>query len=165
MEINNGAEISQFTNLKYLYIYGSTINDSSFLLELKNLECFAYLVLKLIISQKCLRRCPLNRRKRLTLGTIRSLTVGEEGLEDISPLADYSNIQFLGLWDNWIEDISSLSNLKKLEELNLDGNEPLKSLEPLYELKQLKHICTPDHYELTEEDIQHFGDGGSGFFY
>lgn len=77
-------------------------------------------------------------------------------ISDISPLASCPDIEFLECFSTDVGDISCLSELKKLEYLNLGDNKNLRDLTPLYGLENLKivRLCQRSFDHLTKDDAK-----------
>ncbi len=77
-------------------------------------------------------------------------------ISDISPLANCPDIEFLECFSTNVGDISCLSELKKLEYLNLGDNKNLRDLTPLYGLENLKivRLCQRSFDHLSKDDAK-----------
>ncbi len=171
MTLNDSSILSQYTNLEYLKVQESIINDFSFLSKLENLK---YLDINSCVSEHFDEIASLPNKERLitlelTSSRLNDVYSEETGYEnkvsDISFLNGFYNIESLNLLGNDISNIDVLSKLEKLKDVDfVDGNWKIKSLKPLYEIKTLEHILMSSVYQVTEDDITHFGDpnGDSG---
>ena len=85
---------------------------------------------------------------------LESLSLYNNDLEDLSPLADLKALRLLNLRHNRIRDLTPLSGLKNLETLNLEGN-LVANLAPLVGLSgKLTRLTIPGN---RYDDIAHLG--------
>lgn len=71
---------------------------------------------------------------------LKYLSMSLEDIENITPLANLTNLEWLDLDQNWkISDINPLKNLTKLKHLNLDGN-LISDIIPLVNLSNLNYL-------------------------
>ena len=75
-------------------------------------------------------------RELLQLYALNKLSLADNAISDIGPLAALGGMRSLDLSGNRIADISALAQLANLRTLNLDGN-PVADLSPLYGLQEL----------------------------
>ena len=68
------------------------------------------------------------------------LSVGDNQIRDIHPLAGLINLTGLGLFNNEVQDIAPLTNLTNLTYLDLGGN-AIKTIEPLAGLIRLEGLA------------------------
>lgn len=68
------------------------------------------------------------------------LDLSKNQIEDISVLANLTNLTEPYLWGNKIQDISALANLTNLTELSLWDNQ-IQDITPLANLRRLKQLC------------------------
>ncbi len=73
------------------------------------------------------------------LTSLWQLYLGNEHIEDLTPLAGLTNLQILGLPYNQIEDLTPLAGLTNLQRLDLDGNQ-ITDVRPLASLKLLTSL-------------------------
>ena len=73
------------------------------------------------------------------LYALNSLSLANNGIEDISALSALGGLSTLDLSGNKVSDLSPLSSLSGLRVLNLDGN-PIEDLKPLYSLSNLSSL-------------------------
>jgi len=87
------------------------------------------------------RNCRLgsNIAELVKLHTLRSLTLGENNLSDISPLGAMTGLTTLSLFENLIRDIEPLRTLTALRMLSLNYN-AVENLEPLRTLINLEEL-------------------------
>ena len=67
------------------------------------------------------------------LTNLEVLLLSDNKIKDITPLANFTNLRTLSLMDNQIVDVSPLANLNNLEVLFLSDNK-IKDLTPIYKL-------------------------------
>lgn len=95
--------------------------------------------------------------KRLTnisplaqLEQLETLILSENGIRDVKPLSGLVSLAYLDLQKNAVADLTPLAQLQSLSELYLDGN-PITDLSPLYQLTQLKKLSIRG-LEITLKD-------------
>ncbi len=71
---------------------------------------------------------------------VRRLSLYNNHIEDVSPLARLTNLVFLNLGKNRIKDVSSLSNLTSLEVLILHDNVSITNLRGVHRIVTLREI-------------------------
>ena len=84
-------------------------------------------------------KIPEGRLTKEDYKKIVELKLFDQGITDISSLSRLTGLENLNLMENRISDISSLANLKNLKKLNV-GQNPLKDLSPLVGLVQLEEL-------------------------
>ena len=67
------------------------------------------------------------------------LSLNDNLISNLSPLAGLTNLQYLNLYSNLISDLSPLEGLTNLQELDLDGNQ-ISDLSPLAGLTNLQEL-------------------------
>jgi Leucine-rich repeat (LRR) protein len=81
---------------------------------------------------------------------LRYALLGLQAISDVSPLADLSSLEFLWLDQNYlISDISPLSGLTQLRQLNLQANR-VSDLSPLGELRELEYLNIMDNDRIDD---------------
>ena len=80
-----------------------------------------------------------------------NLSLQENSIWDLSPLAGLDKLELLELWHNLISDLEPLRGLPALNELHLDEN-AISNIEPLLDLPsfQILHVWRND---LDDEDL------------
>lgn len=140
--ISDLSPLSGMTELEYLTMdgYWGTGNAISDLSPLENLTNLSQLVLSVDQLEDLKPLAGLHRLSELTL-------VGQMNISSLNALAGLTNLKELSLTTNtgngncvFSEDLSGLSNLTQLEELELDcsGLTSLKGLEGMIKLKKLR---------------------------
>lgn len=85
---------------------------------------------------------------------LKYLNISGTGISDISPFKELKKLEILYADLCMITDISTLSQLKSLKELDLSAPmNYIKSLEPLVHLNNLEKLYVPDHSIKTIEPI------------
>lgn len=74
-----------------------------------------------------------------TLPELENLSVSDNAISDISPVAGLTKLTSLQLSNNAVSDLSALGGLGNLKTLYLDGN-PVSDLTPLYSLRGLRTL-------------------------
>jgi len=74
---------------------------------------------------------------------------GNRSINDISPLSNLTNLRELDLWGNRIIDLSPLSNLINLTELNLWGAQQFEDISPLRDLVNLRVFALGDNLKFN----------------
>ena len=103
---------------------------------------------------------PLNQE---CLNQVTWLVICAEGLKDISQIGKLINLESLILSRNDITDLEPLTNLVKLKFLSLDDNKNINDLTPVSKLKSLEELelsgcCLEDVSALSElEDLRNLG--------
>ncbi|MFC5468241.1 leucine-rich repeat domain-containing protein [Cohnella suwonensis] len=86
---------------------------------------------------------PGNRIEDLTplagLSRLQYLTLSGNNVKDLSPLKSLGKLQLLSVSHNLIEDIGTLSSLQSLTDVEIDDNN-VRDLSPLLELSQLRYL-------------------------
>ncbi len=67
------------------------------------------------------------------------LSLKQNKIKDLKPIADLKKLRFLNLFNNKVSDIQSLSELKDLKQLDLDTNH-IKNIYPLMNLSKLQDL-------------------------
>ena len=80
-----------------------------------------------------------------------SITLSDNRISDLRPLAAKITLTYLHLSNNDISDVSPLSGLSALRSLYLDGN-PIEDLTPLYSLRSLTTLSLRE-MELTKNQL------------
>ena len=77
-------------------------------------------------------------------------------VEDISPLANCPDLEYLEIFSSRVSDLSPLANCTNLEHLNAGNLQDLHDITPLYGLTKLKrlYITMSDIPEEQQEKIQ-----------
>lgn len=139
--------LSDFTNLRELYVENSKAQNWAFLQNLINL-CFLYLrectfhdltpILDLYRNQE---RVPKSNELLHRLNEVRLSHLGLNycGISDITPLAECKSIEDLNLSHNIISDISPLRTISSLYYLTLRYNQ-ITDISPLRDLRWIYYI-------------------------
>lgn len=118
----------------------------------------------------------------IQLYSLDSLSLADNSLTDIGPVANLGGLVTLNLSNNNVKDISALTSLGALRTLYLDNN-PIKDLSPLYSLSNLTNLsikgiditesqlsslskALPNcaiHSEAAREEVQDISFGGTTF--
>ena len=85
------------------------------------------------------------------LYALNSLSLADNDLTDIAPLARLGGLDVLNLSGNRIADLTPLAALSELRTLYLDGN-PVEDLTPLYELNNLTMLSLRD-LRISQEQL------------
>lgn len=86
---------------------------------------------------------------------IKYLGASLERIEDLSPLYNLINLEWIDLDQNWkIKDAVALSNLIKLKHLNLDGNY-ISDISPLIDLKKMTYLNVMYNEDITDISVVH----------
>ena len=92
----------------------------------------------------------------LSLTQLKRLSLFDNQIINIKPLANLTRLEKLWLYDNKIRDVSPLAGLVNLETLHLSGN-PITNTEPLAKLKKLKDvdikITTPTAVAIPDKNL------------
>ena len=88
----------------------------------------------------------------VALYALDSLSLADNSLTNIGPMAKLGGLVTLNLSNNSIEDISALESLSSLRTLYLDNN-PISDLSPLYNLSSLSSLSIKG-ISLTETQLQ-----------
>ena len=75
--------------------------------------------------------------------SIWALDLSETGISDISPLANFTDLQSLDLAETRVSDLSPIKNLPKLHSLDLIGA-PVSDISPLVNLSALRSLRLPE---------------------
>ncbi len=141
-EIMDLTGIENLKNLKSLNLSGNAISDLAPLAALKKLTDLDLSENQIVDLQeahfdslKGLRLERLSLRSNISL----SRTLLRPGLSNIRILKDFTALQELDLGQNQVENISPLVNLNNLVILNLDSNK-ITSIKPLENLNNLEHL-------------------------
>ncbi len=171
LNIQNGDfggiyDLSNFKNLKEIYIYCQTEVDLSFLQYLEKLEKISIGHNSNIANINFLKK-PENLRKLEirdngtdmlyilpTLTELELLDISYNHLKNLDFIYSLEDLKVLDLSNNDLENISELANLKKLEILNLDNNK-ISDIEPISDLENLKEISIENNIVLTNENKFH----------
>lgn len=94
------------------------------------------------------------------LSKLDTLSLADNRLRDLSPLAELGGLVMLDLRGNEIEDLSPLSGLGGLRSLYLDGN-PLNDLSPLYGLSGLSFLSLTE-LSLDPQQLEELTDALPG---
>ncbi len=112
------------------------------LLRLDSIQCYS-LVADKIESLNGIEKC----------ANIKFLGTSLERIEDLSPLRNLINLEWIDLDQNWkIKDVTALSNLIKLKHLNLDGNY-ISDISPLINLKKLTYLNVMYNEGITDISV------------
>ena len=71
---------------------------------------------------------------------LRQLSLSDNRISDLTPLANLTQLRYLPLRDNAISDLTPLANLTQLQALSLDRNQKISDLTPLANLEELKEL-------------------------
>ncbi len=115
--------IKFLTYLKRLFIFNCKIESTSFLNNLPNLE-------GLTINNSNLARLDINNLDN----KIKTLSLTENRIEDISFISKLKKLQNLSLDNNIIKDISPLKDFTEFEEISLQNNQ-IEDINPLIKIK------------------------------
>ena len=75
---------------------------------------------------------------------------------DFEPLADCPHLEFLEIFTNRVRTLEPLRNLKELKHLNICWNTKLADLSPIYGLTQLERLWIGCKTKIPQEQIDHF---------
>jgi Leucine-rich repeat (LRR) protein len=75
-----------------------------------------------------------------TLSSLTELSLDNNQIRDIKPLASLTNLTWLNLWNNQISDIKPLASLTNLTNLCLWNNQ-IRDIKPLASLTNLTKLC------------------------
>lgn len=87
----------------------------------------------------------------LQLHALSRLSLADNAISDLGPLAGLGGLRSLDLGGNRVTDLKPLAKLSNLRSLNLDGN-PVRDLRPLYGLEELVSLSLLG-VELPEEEL------------
>ena len=76
---------------------------------------------------------------------LRQLSLSNNEISDLTPLANLTQLRYLPLRDNQISDLTPLANLTQLNYLSLDRNKKISDLTPLANLDELKEVSFADN--------------------
>lgn len=131
----SGNAIADFTVLNGPYIFGTkkqlqNYAATTFFSLCGRAEGETQKTIKAILAKTLAEDCATANQRLLALKT---LTLGERGLADLSPLADLQTVETLDLHGNPISDVTPLAGLENLKKLDLTGTSapPLEALAPL----------------------------------
>lgn len=166
--IENLSDLSQLHDLKVLKASFNNIEDVSVLCNLKNLEVLD------LINNKLTKNSIKNignivSLKKLSIGnSVLSLIWKDEKvldfiegkfgytlLDEVSPLGNLINLEYLYLTGMLIKDITALSSLKHIEDLRLGYNR-ITSFEPLFRLQSLKELNI-SHNRISKPNLTLLG--------
>ena len=82
------------------------------------------------------------------MGTLRSLSLSNNQVADLAPLAGTNHMEALFLGDNYIEEVSALEGCTKLTRLSLSYNK-VSSISPLSNLTNLTELYL-SHNQITD---------------
>ena len=139
--LNNIDKINNLINLKEILIKNVSIEDISFINNLNNLTKISIYYSKLNLSN-------LNNINITEIDIISSYVINN----DLSSLNNTS-ITKLDLEGTYIKDVSTISNIKTIRELNLSSISNLNSLEPILSLPNLKKLDFGGSEDLITEDV------------
>ena len=123
------SDLRHMTFLKTLTISDGVSTELSYLSSLVNLE-------KLYIFDTTVSTDTLKIIGSLPM--LKSLTLANCGVSDITALANCRNLEYLDLNNNAIRDIAALSSMQSLKEVNLQQN----TIKDLTSINSLKSITT-----------------------
>ena len=101
-----------YLKVGHINLHGKNVNDISLLAKCKNLT-----EINLTYNYILEDITPLKGLKKL-----RVLQLEHNNISDISPLAELTGLEVLGIYSNHITDITPLANLKKLQFLSIGDN-------------------------------------------
>jgi len=101
-----------YLKVGHINLHGKNVNDISLLAKCKNLT-----EINLTYNYILEDITPLKGLKKL-----RVLQLTHNNISDISPLAELTGLEVLGIYSNHITDITPLVNLKKLQSLSIGDN-------------------------------------------
>lgn len=99
------------------------------------------------------------------------VNIAESGISDLSPLAEFSQIESLDLSHNLITSTEALENLPKLDRINISGNQLTKfpnfraskkleminvGFNPISEIENISHLSSLKKLEIDATDINDF---------
>jgi Leucine-rich repeat (LRR) protein len=146
--IRDASPLSGLVNLEYLDVGFNKISDISWATDLTNLK---FLDLGLNQLEPIQGESNLNPLMDMTKLEYLSLAF-TTWVEDITPLANLSQLKKLHLEANQISDISPLTNLTQLTEVYLGGNN-IHDLTPLANLSQLNTLSLHDNHISNLEPL------------
>ena len=124
------APLAPLTNMGYLYLYGNAIKDIS---PIKGMTKLTYLQL----SNNQIKS--LEPFRGTTMPMLDGASLSHNQITDVSPLAGWTNLDFIYLSENQVSDVSALSGMTKLTSLYLDVNH-LTNIWPLATLVNLQTL-------------------------
>jgi len=87
------------------------------------------------------------------LPNLRELHIGKNKIEDLSPIASMTGIGILTLSNNKIKDITPLQSLNKLTVLDLSNNK-ISNINPLSSVTSLKMVILIGNERLTDANLE-----------
>lgn len=146
--LKNVAPIQNNLALRELYVNGTaSLQDFAFLKRLTNLEVlYAYMYGKKDISSLCY------------LHKLQQLALGENQIEDITPLENMLELEMLSIGGNNIQNIDCLQNMTKLTSLHIERNQ-ITDIACLQNLPALKLLDASENKiqtlpALSAKDLQ-----------
>ena len=76
---------------------------------------------------------------------LRQLSLSDNAISDLTPLANLTQLRYLPLRDNAISDLTPLANLTQLQYLGLDRNQKISDLTPLANLDELRELTLAEN--------------------
>ena len=148
--VNDLSPIAGLTNLRELYLIGTSVSDISPLRGLQNLT--GLWINDTFVSDISPVRGLTNLAHFSVHGTLvtdlspvaglinlRDIAFASKNLSDISPIAALINLERISCWGHAISDLSPLAGLTKLEVINFCGGD-ISDLTPLAGLTRLKEL-------------------------
>ena len=83
-----------------------------------------------------------------------SLSLADNSIRDVSPLAHLTRLESLNLHDNRLMDVNPLSKLSRLTVLDLSDN-VIFNVKPLTKLTELKHLDLRNNHLRGTNDLRH----------
>lgn len=151
--------LSRLPALRTLFINGTAVSNvddlagsplsSLTLLHMKTLDSLNSLQECPELTELTLRDCP--RVEEIPAGSLDSLSLSAAGWPNMSSLASQRNLRTLKLEVDNLEDITALTRLPHLAELDLSKCRSVNGLRPLLDMPSLTHLQVPDEaWTFTE---------------
>ena len=124
--------LTQFTNLKYVFLSSNYLTDISILAEIPTIELIE-------ANENEISDISFIRN----LKKIKYIYMCQNRIRDISVFSEFTTFKQIWLVDNFIYDITPLAGNKKLEELGLSGNN-IRDISALSGMKKLEMLHLAD---------------------
>jgi internalin A len=98
----------------------SSINDDNYSLKISDLDTERKKTIKAVFAKTMAEDCETANSRLLT---IRTLSLSERNLTDLTPLAGLPKLSSLDISKNPITDISPLADIEQLKSLNITDTE------------------------------------------
>jgi len=130
-EISDISVVESLENLQLIGMPNNNISDLAPLANLHNLRAVEFPYNLITDFGPLVDKLP----------NLQSINLGSNLIEDLTPFEDafFPDLYNIGLWSNNISDVSSLSALTNLKELEIMSND-INDLSPLLKITELKHL-------------------------